>query len=324
VLGLVRVGPQDDLFELGGDSLLAIALIARLEKTLDREIPLKVINLAPAFGAFCVALEQRPATMYSPLVVIKPGSGPVSLFCVHGAGGSVMELFALGRRVTWPGEVIGIQARGLDRRESPHASVGAMANDYLVAIKARQPRGPYFLCGYSFGGLVALEIAQRLKGEGQEVAFVGLLDTLPPGNHLFRSWAWAGYLRRELTRESPQQSQYRNRAVVRARRVALYALWASIAYRPRPYAGELTLFEPTDRDMGLSSSVPRWSRYATAVRQVTLPGGHLDMVTQPNSDVSAKQLSACLASLTSLVLSTPLFREPSDSWAQPIASSHQP
>jgi thioesterase domain-containing protein len=207
-----------------------------------------------------------------------------------------MELFALGRHVSWPGEVIGIQARGLDRRESPHSSIAAMANEYLAAVKSRQPRGPYLFCGYSFGGLVALEMARLLKDAGQEVDFVGLLDALPPGNHLFRLWAWTGYLRRELIRQSPHQSLFRSRAVVRARRVAISALWASIAYRPRPYTGEVTLFEPSERDFGLSSSVKRWSAYAAALRHVMLPGRHLDLVTQPNSEVAAKQLSECLES----------------------------
>ena len=102
-----------------------------------------------------------------------------------------MELFGLGRKMTWSGPVIGIQARGLDGRDPPYETVEAMTDEYLAAVKTRQPQGPYFLCGYSFGGLVAFELARRLRERGDEVAFVGSIATLPPGHRFLRLWSWA-------------------------------------------------------------------------------------------------------------------------------------
>src|SRR6185295_17787735 len=115
---------------------------------------------------------------YFPLVPLKAGGGVPPVFIIHGLGGNVAGLFAMTRRMTYPGAVIGIQARGLDGREPPHATVDAMAAEYLRAVKARQPDGPYYLCGYSFGGLVAFEMARRLWESGDEVALVGLFDTM--------------------------------------------------------------------------------------------------------------------------------------------------
>ncbi|MCR5877624.1 thioesterase domain-containing protein [Phenylobacterium sp. J367] len=83
----------------------------------------------------------------------------------------------MARRMTWPGAVLGFQAPGLAGKAKPHASVGAMAADYLRELKARQPEGPYHLCGYSFGGLVAFEMACRLREAGDEVGLVALFDT---------------------------------------------------------------------------------------------------------------------------------------------------
>ena len=73
------------------------------------------------------------------------------------------------RRMTYPGAVIGIQARGLAGKDPTHTTVEAMAAEYLREVKARQPDGPYNLCGYSFGGLVAFEMARRLRESGDEV-----------------------------------------------------------------------------------------------------------------------------------------------------------
>jgi non-ribosomal peptide synthetase component F/acyl carrier protein len=152
-------GPEDDFFEAGGDSLKAITFIIEIEWALDLELPLTLINEAPSFARFCQALREHRTSRYVPLVPLKPGAGLPSVFFIHGLGGNVTELFAMTRRITYPGAVIGIQARGLTGEEPPHTSVEAMATEYLREVKAFQPEGPYYLCGYSFGGLVAFEIA---------------------------------------------------------------------------------------------------------------------------------------------------------------------
>jgi len=304
LLGLALATPEDDFFDLGGDSLGAITMIVALEKALGREVPLNTINQAPTFGAFCASLQEAGPAVYSPLVVIKPGHGSPPLFFVHGAGGSVMELFTLGRKMTWSGPVIGIQARGLEARDSARRTVEAMTDDYFGALKARQPKGPYLLGGFSFGGLVAVELARRLSAAGDEVAFVGLLDSLPPGNHFLRVWTWAGFLWRQVGRKSeqPVAPQIRSapswtsnvRASLRRRAVAASALWASIVYRPRRYTGELTLFETSHRELGLSTSSMRWSPYAGTLRMFTLQGRHLDVLTGVNAETTAELLTQCL------------------------------
>jgi amino acid adenylation domain-containing protein len=301
-LGLALTSAGDDFFDLGGDSLLAITMTFELEEALGREVPVNLIGQAPKFAAFCARLTENGSAAYSPLVLIKPGNGAPPLFFVHGVGGSVLELFGLGRKMHWSGPVIGIQARGLDGRDPPYQTVEAMTEEYLAAVKARQPQGPYFLCGYSFGGLVAFELARRLRDGGHEVAFVGLIATLPPGHHLMRLWTWTAYLYRRLA-----QSLFRARAPVQTqagqfaagvwadlRAVAVSALSASAAYQPGTYAGELTIFEPRSRDLGLPSSAKLWSRHARALRQHSLQGRHDDMLAGANAEAAAELLTHCL------------------------------
>jgi thioesterase domain-containing protein/acyl carrier protein len=284
VLEIERVAAEDDFFSLGGDSLGALTMTVELEQALGRELPINLINQAPTFGAFCARLQTSERAVYSPLVELKPGHRLPAVFFIHGLGGSVMELFALARKMNWSGPVIGIQARGLDRRDVPHRSVVEMADEYLRAVKARQPQGPYLLCGYSFGGLVAFELARRLSDSGDEVAFVGLIDTLPPKHHVLRLWKWAGYLYRRLARGGK----------ARSRGVELRALRASVTYRPDPYCGELTFLEPTRRDLGVPSAAKHWAHFARSLQRHTLAGRHDDMLSGSNASGAAAVLTQCL------------------------------
>ena len=312
ILGLQLTAPEDDFFDLGGDSLRAITMTFELEKALGRELPMNLINRAPTFAEFCAILRDNAPAVYAPLVVLKPGLGAPPLFFIHGVGGGVMELFGLCRKMTWPGPVIGIQARGLDGYEPPHDCVETMADEYLAAVRKRQPEGPYFLCGYSFGGLVAFELARRLSDGADKVAFVGLLATLPPGHHFLRLWTWTAYLYRRLGQAvgvngrqlrgwvggaNAGSDRLRARAALPAlRAVALSALSASAAYRPGTYTGELTIFEPDSRDLGVPSSALLWSRHASAVRREGIRGRHDDMLVGTNAQAVADLLTRCLES----------------------------
>jgi thioesterase domain-containing protein len=111
-------------------------------------------------------------------VPIRPAGPKPPLFCTHGAGAGVMYLEILARHLPPDQPFYGIQSRGLDGIQEPHTRVEEMAAHYLQEIRKVQPRGPYYLAGYSSGGQVALEIAQQLQEQGERVAFVGLLNTV--------------------------------------------------------------------------------------------------------------------------------------------------
>jgi thioesterase domain-containing protein len=166
-------------------------------------------------------------------------------------------------------------------------------------VKTRQPEGPYFLCGYSFGGLVAFEMARRLSHRGDDVAFVGLIATLPPGHRFLRLWTWAAYLYRRLAQgivalKHKRFGEFAAGAQADLRAIALSALSASAAYRPGPYSGELTIFEPVSRDLGLPSTAILWSRHTDALRRHSLQGRHDDMLVGANAEAAAHQLTRCL------------------------------
>ena len=304
-------GPDDDFFDAGGDSLAAITFAMELERALGVELSPTLLYDTPTFSRFCEVLRECRASRYGPLVLLKAGSGSPPLFIIHGVGGNVVEVLPTARRMAYPGAVIGIRARGLARGEAPHSSVQAMAADYLTEIKAHQPNGPYFLCGYSFGGLVAFEIARQLSESGNEVGFVGLIDTLmSPLRWPLRAWlsiigrriaGLPGNLRARLA--APPASTQRDDTSLpglpsslpaRVVRVAASALIASARYRPGFYCGQLTLFTPMRREPGLPSLEAIWRKHARALSIVETQGNHSTMLSAPNAASTAASLTRCL------------------------------
>jgi thioesterase domain-containing protein len=294
-------GSHDNFFDAGGDSLKAIMFAMELERALGLELSPTLIYEAPSFSGFCEVLRECRAPCYAPLVLLKAGAGSPPVFIIHGVGGNVVEILPTARRMAYPGAVIGIRARGLARGEMPHLSVEAMAADYLTEIKARQPNGPYCLCGYSFGGLVAFEIARRLSESGNEVGFVGLFDTLmSPLRWPLRAWLsiisrriarLPGNLRVQRDALLPGLPSSLPTSVVR---VAASALIASARYRPGFYCGQLTLFTPMRREPGVPSLEAIWRKHARALSIVETRGDHSTMLSASNADSTAASLTRCL------------------------------
>jgi thioesterase domain-containing protein len=111
---------------------------------------------------------------------MQPKGGRLPLFCVPGAGGNAIYLHNLAQHLGAEQPFYGLQGRGMDGEAEPHTTVESMAEYYLQAIRTVQSAGPYRLAGHSLGGWVAFEMAYRLEQEGQEVAFLGILDTPTP------------------------------------------------------------------------------------------------------------------------------------------------
>lgn len=219
LLGVEQIGRDDDFFALGGHSLIAVRLFAKLRKQFGADLPLATLFEAPTLGRLAAlvaqhgpqapagaqpvpvpggAVSQAPVAeaarapahsnviplgtrAWSPLVEICKGQpGRRALFCVHGAGGNVLNFKLISDRVGSDQPFYGLQAQGVDGRLPPLQTVEAMASQYLEAIRAVQPEGPYRLAGYSAGGVIALEMAQRLRAEGHQTELLLMIDTLSP------------------------------------------------------------------------------------------------------------------------------------------------
>ncbi|WP_301542273.1 non-ribosomal peptide synthetase [Pyxidicoccus fallax] len=188
VLHVEEVGVTDDFFALGGHSLLAVRLMARLRQLTGLTVPLATLFQAPTVERLARWVEQHGHGVQQAtpnLVRLDRGTSTQSpFFLVHGGGGGVLGYADLVRQLggSWP--VYGLSASGLEGGELPPASVEALARDYLAQVRAVQPHGPYRLGGWSFGGLVAYEMARLLQAHGERVDVLALFDTPAPTAHV--------------------------------------------------------------------------------------------------------------------------------------------
>jgi amino acid adenylation domain-containing protein len=180
VLNVENVGIHDNLFDLGGNSLLAIRLLDQINKRFERDLPLSNLFLNQTIESLAIALYSKTDSLrWSPLVTIQPNGSNPPLFCVHPIFGVVFPYYELAHKLGENQPVYGLQPIGIDG-ETPLNRIEDMATQYIKALRSVQPKGPYFIGGWSFGGWVAFEMAQQLQNSGEEVALLAVLDTVAP------------------------------------------------------------------------------------------------------------------------------------------------
>ncbi|MBE8987319.1 amino acid adenylation domain-containing protein [Nostoc sp. LEGE 12450] len=208
VLGIQPIGVRDNFFELGGHSILAVKLFWQIEKTFNKNLPLAILfqsgtveaiakiicqeeNIARNLASV-TTLEQSKSS-WSSLVEIQPNGSKLPFFCIHGLGGEVLCFRELALHLGSDQPFYALQPQGLDGKQPLHTRVEDMATHYIQEIQTLQPNGPYFLGGYSFGSVVAFEMARQLQEQGKEVGILVILDSCRPGY----SWR-ASFLKRVL------------------------------------------------------------------------------------------------------------------------------
>ncbi len=213
LLGVDDIGEDDNFFDLGGHSLIAIRLMARIHRELEVRLQLATLFDAPTVSALADLiraekpdLEERlqgpaptseatepttevaepaPAATAVPKVrktlipMNRDGTG-TPLTVVHGGGGNVLFLSPLSRLMKGQRPLNGLQAAGIDAGDEPDQTVEAMAERYVAAMREDRP-GPYMVGGYSGGGIVAMEMAHQLQEAGDVVKCVVLIDSIPAG-----------------------------------------------------------------------------------------------------------------------------------------------
>ncbi len=179
ILRVRSIDIRDNFFDLGGHSLLAVGIIAEIERLLKRRLPLATLYKAPTIEKLAQILRGEVSSSgWSPLVAIQPSGSRPPLFCMHGAGGTVLIYRDLSRHLGTDQPFYGLQSQGLDGRRPPLTTVEEMAAVYIRDIRKIQPDGPYFLGGYCGGGTIAYEVAQQLQADGEQVALLALFDTM--------------------------------------------------------------------------------------------------------------------------------------------------
>lgn len=332
-LGVESINVSDNFFNLGGDSLLAIQIIAQIETSFGTTLKLQSLIEHPTVASLAKIISQnlyKPALVntesHLPSILIKLKScscdngGP--LFFIHPIGGQVFCYKPLTESMAYEGPIYGIQASAKDGFDS----IEELASYYLKAIKTLQPVGPYYLVGASFGGLVAYEMARQLRNTDQEIGLLSMFDICRPNDPLQQSHNEIEALlqlielfkgktisvndfKKLSTKDqmallmenmnlSPLSLSKQQEIFEQIKR----HLHATTHYHPKPYDGKIIFFQAKDRffrmnDISLGKSWEKLAKDGVEVHEVL--GNHLTMLMQPNAQSLAHLLDSYTCKLNS-------------------------
>ncbi|MBB5019328.1 amino acid adenylation domain-containing protein [Chitinivorax tropicus] len=196
------VSVQDDFFESGGNSLIAVSLINKINKTFQATLPLQILFEASTIEKLAERIDRLDSQPVSRMVPLATAGNKPAIFCWPGLGGYPMNLRTLANRTAVDRPFYGVQAHGINAGETPYATIREMALQDIKAIKQIQPTGPYTLWGYSFGARVAFEVAYQLEQAGERV------------EHLFLLAPGSPELRAQDAAQHGQEPSYTNKAFV--------------------------------------------------------------------------------------------------------------
>ena len=321
------VGVHDNFFEKGGDSLLVLLMVTQLENELHQTLPLAIIFHAPTIVELAVILRDRGwHPKWSSLVPIKTRGSKPPLFCVHADGGTFFYTrFAPGLSPDQP--FYGLQARGLDGHSEPFTRIEDMAAHYIQEIRSVQPHGPYYLGGFSVGGIIIFEMAQQLLVQGERVAMLAFLDAPAPDYPEYVSMSWLtrkarNFLQMEederwdrvarrlgqrfrnmLTGISLKLHLYLKRTLtpeLRIFRVRRLNQSMGDSYRPNPYPGSAHVFHATQQPLNIvEDRTLGWGKYVRGrIHCEEVPGDHESIFQLPNVITLAETLQKRLDEIT--------------------------
>lgn len=309
ILGKSPIGIRQNFFALGGHSLLAVRLVHRIGQETGRKLAIAALLQAPTVEQLAEMLRERAdSDSGSSLVALQPGGWRPPFFCVHGLGGTVLRFYGLAHGLGSDQPVYALQAQGTDGKRPCHSRVEDMANLYLREIRQLQPHGPYYLGGYSLGGSVALEMARTLLAQGEQVGIVALFDTFvdrfqSKSDLLAKFWTldWNEKVY-HVRRKARLLGKHTRRTIAIARlpralkEVRNACTQAAQQYAIQPYAGKLTLFHATERSLSSPvNPIEGWKDVALGgIELHEVPGGHGSLLDEPQVNVLAKKLRACL------------------------------
>ncbi|HEY7825612.1 MAG TPA: alpha/beta fold hydrolase [Candidatus Acidoferrales bacterium] len=303
VLRRPSIGPQDNFFALGGDPSQAAELFSEIAKTFGRDLSPLTIYCAPTVAALAAVIENSSPFRLPPLIPLRAGMDAPPVFLTHGLGATVMDFFELLRHIETRRPIYGMQARGTDGADAPLGRIEDMAEYFFAAIREVQPRGPYILIGYSLGGLVTLEIAQRLLACGEQIALLALLESYPHRSDLPfgpRARLHTRLLLHHLSNAA--RGKIRRRPSIRAtlspamQQVHDDSYLALTRYRPRPYPGKVQFVRAAVSLDFPDDPRAAWTGRIDDMEIETVPGDHQEIVATHFKELAAV-LSRCLSAV---------------------------
>ncbi|MBD2254358.1 amino acid adenylation domain-containing protein [Nostoc parmelioides FACHB-3921] len=334
ILHLPKIGVTENFFAIGGNSLKALHLISQIEQLFAKEIPLATLLTNPVIADLAKVIQANNQIHNSPLVPIQPQGKQQPFFCIHPAGGHVLCYFKLSQYIGTDQPFYGLQAQGFYGDKEPLMRVEDMASVYVKTIREFQPKGPYRVGGWSFGGVVAYEVAQQLHRQGQEVSLLAILDSYVPIlldkqkpiddvylvgvlSRVFGGMFGQDNLVTSEEIEDLTVEEKINYIIDKARKARIFPLGverqnnrrildvlvgtlkATYSYVRQPYPGKVTVFRAREKHIMAPDPTLVWVELfsvmaAQEINIIDVPGNHYSFVLEPHVQVLAKNLKDCL------------------------------
>jgi amino acid adenylation domain-containing protein len=317
VLELEQVGVTDNFFELGGHSLLAVRLLSEIEKAFGQKIPLVSLFRNTTIESLAEVLSHEvDSTSWPTLVEIQKGDATPPLFCVSMPNVNALGYIALARHLGADQSVYGLQAQYPEDLQGEHSqtAVEELATEYLEAIRAVAPHGPYQLVGMCRGAHIAFEIARRLQDQGERVSLVGILDTWVLEN-TYNKFLYVEYYARRLRtslrlglrnqlpligKKTSQSSGDETSVPANEPKVLpnpMDAYFPGPDFQPKTYAGRVAVFRTRTQPLNrVRDKTLGWAKLATGgVDLYYIPGNHgAPVLREPHVRVLATEIRKCL------------------------------
>lgn len=285
VLHRAPIEMNEDFFDLGGDAFRAAQIFAGISEKFGHNLPPATICQASTIASIAQTLAAPQAI--GPTVLLKSGSEQPPLFVTHGIGSSVIDLVPLTRHIKTSHPVYGLEGKGNDGLDEPYHRIEDMAQAFVGLVRKVQNKGPYFLIGYSLGGLVTLEMARLLSQCGEEIRLLALLDSYPD-RHALSIGQHARLILQLGRRRLKEWNSPRTRSQVEIvddrlgtamRRVREAQYRALRSYRPRFYEGNVVFVRAAIPSYFPANPIPVWSHLVRSLSIETVPGDHLALLT---------------------------------------------
>lgn len=323
LLNRKNISVVENFFEAGGHSLLAIRLLGILQEKFNANLTLVDIFKGPTIEEIAINIQDKDQSKQKSLLIkLKEGKTQKPLFFLHPSGGSVHWYTNLANQINGDRAFFGVQARGIDGKSELDDDIQIMAKRYMIEIIKSQPEGPYYLGGWSFGVIVAYEVAQQLISSGKEVALLALLDQGPFLSGQFPNddtELIAEIFKSNFTLDVDElrSMDYKDQLRVvlkKAKKAKMVPFWVNIDqfgfyirilktmrlawknYQIKSYPGRISLFRAVDNtdNTGLEPDLG-WSKFsASKVEVIEVPGDHISMMQEPNVKVLAEKINQLL------------------------------
>jgi acetoacetyl-CoA synthetase len=287
------IDPDDNFFDLGGDSALAVELFSKIADAFGKQLPPVMIYHAPTIAAQADLLSQESKPELSPLVLLKSGNSGTPIYIAPGLGGGPAEFFQLVKYIDLPNPIYGLQPKGIEGFDEPSQTIEEMADFYLRGIRRFQPLGPYILAGYSLGGLAALEMARSLVASGEQIPLLTMIDSYPDISALSSMQRMRLFAQRTRLRVlrfgQPPRTDFRLGGLESREAITTFApafenvrssaYLALRRYRPSFYPGNIKFIRAAEVTDFPKDPKAVWARRVRRIEVETVPGDHLGMLT---------------------------------------------